>query len=189
MAVRPGQIRYLTEGKAVGAKTHKGFVATWNWVLSWIYNFKVGPGLQLTGERAGKPRLSLTLTNEDGAPIDDGGEETPYETVGEGGGTTGSFAYKGGVIGPGAVMVGRQAYLVNENGFDVSTTGGHDYRVKVSFTPGGTESLAITVEQGDGFEAPSSMTSYFPLYTIEDGVVTADYRGTFVVPVFEGGYY
>lgn len=82
MAIRPGQIRYLTKGKLLGAKSHAGFVDTFNWMLSWIYNFSVGPGLKLVNERAGKPHLSLTLLNEDGAPIDDGGDDTPYEMTG-----------------------------------------------------------------------------------------------------------
>ena len=86
MAIRPGQIRFLTKGKAIGAKSLAGFVDTFNWMLSWIYNFKVGPGLRIEGERAGTPRVSLTLMNDDGAPIDDGGEDTPYEMTGEGGG-------------------------------------------------------------------------------------------------------
>lgn len=48
----------------------------------------------------------------------------------------------------------------------------------------------FTVEEADGFAAPPSSTvSYFPLYTIEDGKVTADWRGTFVLPAFERGIY
>lgn len=85
MAIRPGQIRYLAKGKAIGAKSLAGFVDTFNWMLSWIYNFKVGQGLKIEGERAGSPRLSLTLMNDDGVPVDDGGEDTPYEMTGKGG--------------------------------------------------------------------------------------------------------
>lgn len=85
MAIRPGQIRYLTKGKLLGAKSHAGFVDTFNWMLSWINNFKVGPGLDIEGARAGAPCLSLTLLNGDGAPIDDGGKDTPYEMTGESG--------------------------------------------------------------------------------------------------------
>jgi hypothetical protein len=77
MAIRPGQIRYLTKGKLLGAKSHAGFVDTFNWMLSWIYNFSVGPGLDLTGKTEGKPELNLSAVNEDGAPIDGGGEDTP----------------------------------------------------------------------------------------------------------------
>jgi len=77
MAIRPGQIRYLQEGKYIGAKSNAGFVATFNWMLSWIYNFSVGPGLELTGKTEGKPELNLSAVNEDGAPIDGGGEDTP----------------------------------------------------------------------------------------------------------------
>lgn len=77
MAVRPGQIRYLQKGKLLGAKSHAGFVDTFNWMLSWIYNFRTGPGLQLSGERAGKPRLSLGLNTDGGAPVEDGQDDMP----------------------------------------------------------------------------------------------------------------
>lgn len=114
MAVRPGQIRYLTKGKAIGAKSLAGFVDTFNWMLSWIYNFKVGPGLRLQDERAGMPRLSLTLMNDDGAPIDGGGEDTPYEITGEGGGEIEfeSAADSNVVVTPTPTQAGGTKYVI-----------------------------------------------------------------------------
>ena len=101
--------------------------------------------------------------------------------------TSGSFAYSGGVIGAGAVTVGRQAYKVNESG---TAAGSGNWRVKVELSPSGVEPT-ITVESGDGFAAPpSGTTSYFPLYELDsDGNVVHDWRGTFVVPAYEQGSY
>ena len=187
MAVRPGQIRYLTKGKLLGAKSHAGFVDTFNWMLSWIYNFRTGPGLSLVGERGGHPRLSLTLLNEDGAPIDDGGDDTPYEITGSGGigGSCSGFKYAGGSIGVGSVNIRRQSYKANEEGFAVSVAEGdqtvHHYRLKMTIPESSDEEPEFAVEEGDGFEAPSDGVVYFPLYDIQAGEVVADYRGTPVV--------
>lgn len=99
----------------------------------------------------------------------------------------GAFAFSGGKIHPGAVVIGRQAYKVNEDGFDIEEDGegDGDYRVRVELDPYGGDPT-IEVQYGDGFAAPpSELVSYFPLYTIEGGRVTADFRGTFVLPVLE----
>ena len=99
----------------------------------------------------------------------------------------GAFAFSGGKIHPGAVVIGRQAYKVNEDGFDIEEDGegDGDYRVRVELDAYGGDPT-IEVQYGDGFAAPpSDLVSYFPLYTIEGGRVTADFRGTFVLPVWE----
>lgn len=110
---------------------------------------------------------------------------------GSGGGSSasGAFAFSGGVIGVGAVTVGRQAYKVNEDGTEVESDYTGDYRVSVELDEYGGDPT-IEVEEGDGFDPPNGNTSYFPLYTFENGRVTDDWRGTFVVPVWEmsGGY-
>lgn len=78
MAVRPPQIRYLTEGKALGAKIHAGFAATWNWLLSWVNFFKPGKGLKLAGTGSGHPRLDVELLSGDGIDVACGGPGQPY---------------------------------------------------------------------------------------------------------------
>ena len=98
---------------------------------------------------------------------------------------SGAFSYVDGNILVGAVTVGRRAWRVE--GMQNATNG--QYRVKVVLSTSDGDPT-ITVESGDGFAAPESITtSYFPLYLISDGVVEEDYRGTFVVPAYEQGSY
>lgn len=100
--------------------------------------------------------------------------------------TSGAFAYANGRIGPGAVTVGRQAYMVNTGGTAAS---GGSWRVKVELEQTGASPI-ITVESGSGFAPPPSpLVSYFPLYDLGDGEVVGDWRGTFVVPAYEQGSY
>ena len=103
--------------------------------------------------------------------------------------SSGAFPFTAGMIGAGAVTVGRQSYKVNEDGTEVDNDYTGDYRVSVTLDEYGGDPT-IEVEEGDGFDPQDGLTSYFPLYTFEDGKVTADWRGTFVVPVWEmvGGY-
>lgn len=96
--------------------------------------------------------------------------------AGGGDGWTGSFSYFDGVIHSGCVMVGRKAILVN--GFAASNG---EYRIRV--TLGSTPTAVL--ESGSGFAAPSGNTSYIPVFVLTDGVITADYRGSFVVPAYE----
>lgn len=41
---KPPRVCYLQDGKAIGA--HKDFAATFNWLVDWVWNFKVGKGLE-----------------------------------------------------------------------------------------------------------------------------------------------
>lgn len=88
MAVRPPQIRYLTAGKALGAALHKGFAATWNWVLSCVNFLKAGKGLKLTGTGTGHPRLDVLIEGGDGVDVKCDGDGKPYviRLVDDGGG-------------------------------------------------------------------------------------------------------
>ena len=89
---------------------------------------------------------------------------------------TGSFSYFDGHIHDGCVMVGRTPILVT--GMDASSG---DYRVRVTL---GTSPTAV-LEQGNGFTAPSGTTSYIPVYSLSNGEIVGDYRGSFVVPSYE----
>ena len=89
---------------------------------------------------------------------------------------TGSFSYFDGHIHDGCVMVGRTPILVT--GMDASSG---DYRIRVTL---GTSPTAV-LEQGNGFTAPSGTTSYIPVYSLSNGEIVGDYRGSFVVPSYE----
>lgn len=197
MAIRPGQIRYLTKGKAIGAKSLAGFVDTFNWMLSWIYNFNVGPGLRLEGERAGSPHLSLSLMNDDGVPIDDGEENTPYEITGEGGGPTipGPFepVYTNGVISGFANCIycaERQFVECGTNGVMAisgvtASTDGYvvltlPHNSSSSSSSGGTTvidnaNVSIDIEPSLPMNAYATRTK-IPLYHVTAGVVDVDLR-------------
>ena len=102
--------------------------------------------------------------------------DTGVLEAGAGSKWTGSFSYFDGVIHGGCVIVGRTPIQVS----GMSATSG-DYRIRVTL---GTNPTAV-LESGSGFTAPSGNTSYIPVYTLSDGEVTADYRGSFVVPAYE----
>ena len=102
----------------------------------------------------------------------------PDDALVAGGGSkwTGSFSYFDGMIHSGCVTVGRTPILVS----GMSATSG-DYRIRVTL---GANPTAV-LESGSGFAAPSGNVSYIPVYTLSNGEVTADYRGSFVVPAYE----
>lgn len=86
MAVCPPQIRYLSEGKAVGAKSHKGFVATWNWLLSCIFHLKGGSGVSVRGKWRGAPVIDCQIVAGDGIDVTCVGDGAPYVISSKGGG-------------------------------------------------------------------------------------------------------
>lgn len=93
MAVKPPQIRYATPGKSLGASLHKGWAATWNWVLSCINHFTPGKGLKLSGQSSGHPKLDVLIEGGNGVEVTCGGDRHAYvigladkSTGGSGGG-------------------------------------------------------------------------------------------------------
>lgn len=63
---KPTQVCYLRKDKAVGA--HDGFAATFNWIVDWVWNFRVGDGLKFeqTPDSA-HPKVSLDDENGGGS--------------------------------------------------------------------------------------------------------------------------
>ena len=149
MAVRPGQIRYLTKGKLLGAKSHAGFVDTFNWMLSWIYNFRTGPGLSLVGERAGHPRPG------------------PFEPV-----------YANGVLSSltNCIFCAERQFV--DIG-DQTVTGSDGYVVLTITHPTSADAAystgSVAVENSLPDNANSSVTK-IPLYHITNGVIDIDLR-------------
>ena len=92
MAVKPPQIRYVTPGKSLGASIHKGWAATWNWVLSWVHHFTPGKGLKLSGASSGHPKLDVLIEGGPGVDVTCAGDRNAYvigltgETPASGGG-------------------------------------------------------------------------------------------------------
>lgn len=113
-------------------------------------------------------------------PGEDPGEEPGEEEPTVVPSMCGSFAYdsENKRIRDGAVMVGRQAYLVH----GIDATNGL-YRVKVAF--GQTGGVTCTLELGDGFMPPTDSESYIPVMELSYGEVVADWRGGFVVPAYD----
>ena len=95
MAVCPPQIRYLSEGKAVGAKSHKGFVATWNWLLSCIFHLKGGRGVSVRGKWQGAPVIDCQIVAGDGIDVTCAGDGAPYVISSKGGGGSGGTTIPG----------------------------------------------------------------------------------------------
>ena len=67
--VKPPFVVPLVKGRIVDAVV--GFVDTFNWLLSFVLNFKVGVGLSLTDSGIGKPTLSLNLKAGDGISFEE----------------------------------------------------------------------------------------------------------------------
>lgn len=65
---KPPIVCYLKPGSAVGA--HKDFAATFNWIVDWVWNFRVGDGLQFEHDPdSAHPKVSM----EDGGSGGGGG--------------------------------------------------------------------------------------------------------------------
>ena len=78
MSVRPAQIRYLVEGKALGATLHRGWVATWNWVLSFVHHLKGGKGVTVKDKTGGHPVVEALIEAGTGIEVTCGGDGQPY---------------------------------------------------------------------------------------------------------------
>jgi len=84
-----------------------------------------------------------------------------------------------GNIGPGGCMIGRRFY--GTSGVS-GKSGNTSYYLKVTLDNSGTgPSLEIVETSG----ATSDKVSYIPIYTVSGGRISVDYRGCFVVPVWE----
>ena len=190
MAVKPPQIRYATPGKSLGASVHKGWAATWNWVLSWVHHFTPGKGLKMKDASKGSPQLDVLIEGQDGVVVKCAGPRHPYvigldEGVFDGGdGARFHFAYSKQTangsttasIGEGVVQIGGYSYF--SGGGTISGMGGGTRYVcaVVTISSGGVSFVAyqttgaINTAQGD-------LTKYiFPLYKTVDYIVAVDYR-------------
>jgi hypothetical protein len=97
MSVKPAQVRYLESGKSLGAAVHKGWAATWNWILSFVVGFTGGRGCKLENADNGHPRLDVLIEAGDGCSVTGGEDGKPYVISligggGEGGGDGGGEA-------------------------------------------------------------------------------------------------
>ena len=90
MEPKPPQVCYLAKGKAIGAKSHEGFPATFNWLLSWIVNLMVGPGLALRNADKGRPRLELLIKAGNGIEVQPSSAGAPVVISSTGGAMIGN---------------------------------------------------------------------------------------------------
>lgn len=67
--VKPAFVVSLVKGRIVDAVV--GFVDTFNWLLSFILNIRVGAGLSLTDSEIGMPKISLKLKAGDGISFEE----------------------------------------------------------------------------------------------------------------------
>ena len=89
MSARPPQIVSVTAGKSLGAAIHKGWAATWNWMLSWVNHFTAGNGCTLENAETGHPRLDVLITPGEGIEVSGGGKGQAYVISATGGGGSG----------------------------------------------------------------------------------------------------
>ena len=187
MAAQPPQIRYLQEGKLIGAKSHRGFVATWNWVLSWVFSFFAGRGVTLSGARLGRPRIDVEIQAGDGVDVFCLGAGQPWVISATGGGTTipGPFepVYTGGVISGCAncVFCAERLFVdcgtmtltatASSTGYVVLTLQ-HPYSANAAFD---ANSASLAVESSLPTNASDAVTK-IPLFHITNGVVDVDLR-------------
>ena len=67
--VKPAFVVSLVKGRIVDAVV--GFVDTFNWLLSFVLNLRVGAGLSLTDSEIGMPTISLKLKAGDGISFEE----------------------------------------------------------------------------------------------------------------------
>ena len=121
---------------------------------------------------------------------DDGGRVVPKMKTPLSGGFT--FVPKNAngnaEILPGSVMIGRTPYLVQAQVIGNLGIDGY-YGIEVTVDPNDATPSFTWVRknaENDLFKAPDSeWVTTLPLYKVENGVVTVDYRGPFVIPAYE----
>lgn len=191
MAACPPQIRYLSEGKAVGAKSNKGFVATWNWLLSCIFHLKGGSGVSVRGKWKGAPVIDCQIVAGDGIDVTCAGDGAPYVISLEGGGGSGGTTvpgpfepvYTGGVISGCAncVFCAERQFVdcgtmtltatASDTGYVVLTLQ-HPYSANATFS---ASSASLAVESSLPTNASDAVTK-IPIFHITNGVVDVDLR-------------
>lgn len=153
MSVKPAQVRYLESGKSLGAAVHKGWAATWNWILSFVVGFTGGKGCKLENADKGHPRLDVLIEAGPGCSVTGGEDGQPYviscEGGGGGGGGDDSDApdFSDGVTGTKTVCVDVQ--------YDVSS---HKFQKKfatITYDSGIVTGWAVDSQWTDVFEAES----------------------------------
>lgn len=100
-----------------------------------------------------------------------------------GGGSSGMFAWDETTrtIGAGGCMVGRQWYSAQNTGSNKSDG---LYSVVVTLNSSGSVFVGVVSNATLG-QAPTATQCWIPIYQITDGKIAIDYRGAFVVPVYE----
>ena len=182
----PAKLTTLQKGKSIGA--HKGFVATWNYIVGLVKHFATGKaaglGVKTTGFVIGTPKIDVEILPGPGISVSCGGDGQPY-TIGLEEQTT----PEGGVGNGGAwvwdaenqtflhtwAQVGRAMQHVSPGS---SLTDGK-YYLSCSMS-----SLTVTLNHVNAMaDVPDSTDSVTNLYvaTIEDGEQT---DGIFSTPVF-----
>lgn len=99
------------------------------------------------------------------------------------GGSGGMFAWdeETRTIGAGGCMVGRQWYSAQNTG---SNKADGLYSVVVTLNSSGSVFVGVVSNATLG-QAPTATQCWIPIYQITDGKIAIDYRGAFVVPVYE----
>ena len=198
MAAVPPQIRYLQDGKALGAKSHRGFVATWNWLLSCLFHLKGGTGVSIRNKWRGVPVIDCKIIGGDGVDVSCAGDGAPYVISMDGEGTPtipGPFepVYTNGVLSGFAnciycaerqfVECGTNGVMAisgvpaSMDGYVVLTL---PHNSSSSSSSGGTTvidnaNVSVAIEQSLPMNTSATVTK-IPLYHVTDGVVDVDLR-------------
>lgn len=173
MSSRPAQIRFLTEGKALGAAIHKGFVATWNWLLSWVNHIKGGKGIMLKNRHSGNPVIEALVEGGEGVLVTCAGEGQPYViSLSDTGGGGGDDSGGGEEEDPDDPDYPSAPEITAEDfpdGTHIFADGAHIATIPHGNTPQITASKSgkTTTISVDGV----------PLCTIEDGADGQDWQG------------
>ena len=172
MGNRPAQIRYLTEGKALGAAIHKGFAATWNWVLSFVNTFKGGNGCKIVNANSGNPRVDVLIESGDGIEVTCAGSGQPYVISLSGGDSGGGDSGGGGDDEPEDPDYPDAPEITAEEMPD----GTHIYAdgAQIAVIPHGKTPVLTASKSG---KTTTIFADGVPLCTIEDGADGQDEQG------------
>lgn len=141
-----------------------------------VPGFAAGTGVSIVLQNG---HYVISATGGGGGGSEHGGDNADVSVGGSGGIFSWTAATR--TIGVGGVLVGRKWYSVT------SETGANKqdgyYSLKV--TVNGSSVSGEVVNNVSFGVSPTDTECWIPIYRIQDGKIAADYRGAFVVPVYE----
>lgn len=175
------QRQYLESGKILSGKSFPNFVRTWNWLVSFCSNLSgdsaaVGDG-KIEVDRADADHPVIRITTR-GNASESGGSSEATPTWESGRFRVAAISTTSVSIKDCAIVASGAIYSTGDVTLDVDTESSIAY-VYAELTPTSTSStiaVKAATEWPSKWRSDDYMTAIYPLYTIENGKVTLDWR-------------